>query len=640
MSADRSTYPDVTLTVAGIFKGGGARGIVYAGALRELRARGIWFETVAGSSAGAITAALIAMGTHPDDFADAAEEALQQVPRNLARGALPWLARSLFRTDRLQSWLEVRLRTAVGWADDRAGPVTFADLVDVCGIDLNVVAMDLHRKQPIVFNRTTTPNCSVAASVVASCAIPVAMPAGRVLMPADPESRTFDVHRLVDGGAWANYPAFVYSDESFRAYYGLGELREGLQTLGFVLERDPPPMAPDGAEVPVPQPPPAPRPGDVHTPPGAMSPFDRGSARRVGIAGALLSWWGLRWVVAFGVPVLISTVMLQWFVRQGDNRFDSFAGLDEPLQAPAIVAAGAIILGAAYLSLTVAAIQARFAHEVIDIGLPSLRAALSVGTGVPDWIGHAANDRVVRLWSPAGITTTAFRVPDHLRDTAIVVAEQTAGTQLDRLFPEQPRVSFDAVARTRATPARAERAWTPWLRRRRDRRYAATRVGLLWRSVLVVILVWFSIGVIADSDPVPLLERFGFLILAYVLLVPIAASLVRALGYRRQVNQGLLTERGAPTTHGVGQAVGGLVLMATFGVLSVALSEDLNEDELLTYNTLFSQSVLVCLVAVGAGGLLSAAGGAVARRRHRQHQAEIARITGIRAPDRGRSREI
>lgn len=49
----------------GTFKGGGAKGVAYAGALEEFESHRRWFKAVAGASAGAITAALIAAGVHP-----------------------------------------------------------------------------------------------------------------------------------------------------------------------------------------------------------------------------------------------------------------------------------------------------------------------------------------------------------------------------------------------------------------------------------------------------------------------------------------------------------------------------------------------------------------------------------------------
>jgi len=55
------TTPAVTY-VDGAFEGGGAKGFCYLGALDAISRSGIWFDRVAGCSAGAITAALIAAG--------------------------------------------------------------------------------------------------------------------------------------------------------------------------------------------------------------------------------------------------------------------------------------------------------------------------------------------------------------------------------------------------------------------------------------------------------------------------------------------------------------------------------------------------------------------------------------------------
>src|SRR5436190_404218 len=54
--------------VSGVFEGGGAKGILYAGALEGLLRRKLWFSAVAGSSAGAITAAMIAAGMMPSEI--------------------------------------------------------------------------------------------------------------------------------------------------------------------------------------------------------------------------------------------------------------------------------------------------------------------------------------------------------------------------------------------------------------------------------------------------------------------------------------------------------------------------------------------------------------------------------------------
>lgn len=48
--------------VDGVLEGGGALGTAYVGALQALHENGIWFQRIAGNSAGAITAAMIAVG--------------------------------------------------------------------------------------------------------------------------------------------------------------------------------------------------------------------------------------------------------------------------------------------------------------------------------------------------------------------------------------------------------------------------------------------------------------------------------------------------------------------------------------------------------------------------------------------------
>ena len=57
-----TTLPSQHTLIDGVFKGGGAAGVVYIGALMALARNGIWFHRTAGTSAGAITAAIIAAG--------------------------------------------------------------------------------------------------------------------------------------------------------------------------------------------------------------------------------------------------------------------------------------------------------------------------------------------------------------------------------------------------------------------------------------------------------------------------------------------------------------------------------------------------------------------------------------------------
>ena len=55
-----------------VFEGGGVKGIAYAGALQVLEAQGVLpdIRRVAGTSAGAIVASLVALGAGSSDVAD------------------------------------------------------------------------------------------------------------------------------------------------------------------------------------------------------------------------------------------------------------------------------------------------------------------------------------------------------------------------------------------------------------------------------------------------------------------------------------------------------------------------------------------------------------------------------------------
>lgn len=57
-----------------VFEGGGAKGMVFVGALKEFESRGHSYDRLLGTSAGAITAALIAAGYTVPEMLDALGE--------------------------------------------------------------------------------------------------------------------------------------------------------------------------------------------------------------------------------------------------------------------------------------------------------------------------------------------------------------------------------------------------------------------------------------------------------------------------------------------------------------------------------------------------------------------------------------
>ena len=59
-----------------VFEGGGAKGVVFVGALQEFFARGHTARRLIGTSAGAITATLMAAGYGPEEMLNAVNEKL------------------------------------------------------------------------------------------------------------------------------------------------------------------------------------------------------------------------------------------------------------------------------------------------------------------------------------------------------------------------------------------------------------------------------------------------------------------------------------------------------------------------------------------------------------------------------------
>lgn len=257
MAGDVSTHPQLVLDdnpietlVQGVFEGGGAKGVLYVGALKATLEKKIWFSAVAGSSAGAITAAMIAAGMGPIDIEAAMHPGLDAMaPPKLWRGL--WRVRKgngFLDRERVRIWLRDLLRGRFqkgGPHDPKAdrGP-TFEQLYESklggSGIDLYVVAVDLTGRHVMVFNHALTPQCPVADAVTASATIPVAFePLIFQTLEQRGEGRPPMLWRFVaDGGLASNFPDFVFHDAGFRKYAGLPAWPDEEQIVGFLLDED------------------------------------------------------------------------------------------------------------------------------------------------------------------------------------------------------------------------------------------------------------------------------------------------------------------------------------------------------------------------------------------------------------------
>lgn len=225
----------------GVFQGGGAKGVAYVGALKAVSEQRCWFRAVAGSSAGAITACLVAAGLTPDQMEARSAEGLARLHK--ARwwhhvDAVLGGDRPLYGTADLRQWVEQLLREQVVHLSgapriDSESDVTFGELFAASGIDLFVVLLDADGGSPVVLNHTNAAGTQVSWAVVASSAIPIALPKQRLVMAG--EANYWRQSRMFDGGAWSNYPRFVFADASFRAFRGLDPVPDQERIVGFVL---------------------------------------------------------------------------------------------------------------------------------------------------------------------------------------------------------------------------------------------------------------------------------------------------------------------------------------------------------------------------------------------------------------------
>jgi predicted acylesterase/phospholipase RssA len=418
--------------VNGVFKGGGARGVAYAGALRAVEGANKWFGAVAGSSAGAITATLVAAGLKPDELDDATTAALGGVKRRLVGSILR--GGPLYNPQGLHKWLDRELRTRVRGGISDGSPVDFEELVNASGIRLFVVVMDLHTKAPVIFSADLTPHVAVADAVLASSAIPGALPAGRSVIEV---CGTTYVDQLVDGGSYANFPQFIFTSPSFRTWYKKqvptgrpGPSMEWAQcaTYGFVLDDELTTDQPAVTRLLSPS----------HAPTTAS--FDRGTSATSGkpleyvlsdVVGsvpgrlAILAATLVLVVAAMAAgPDLIRSVSLWFWGTLG--RF----WLLIPMVALFVLtlAVGLVVL----VGLAVVT----FGRVVSTTVVPAVLASLGVATGVPPWVGcqpeptdSSPDVKVLRV--PArGTQTLSFRLRVKDRRDVVRAAEESVGFQL------------------------------------------------------------------------------------------------------------------------------------------------------------------------------------------------------------------
>jgi predicted acylesterase/phospholipase RssA len=210
----------------GVFQGGGCRAAAHAGAFAAARERGVHFHEVAGASAGAIVAVLIAAGAEPEwlnqqlqelDFGNflGPPEGRAKYPISRILSSFAWGQfkqaldlvnyQGLHSGGAIEKWVEDRLQELIPGGTKPS--ITFSDLQ----MPAAVIAADLREGRSARYGTRSTPYHSVAAAVRASCSMPFFFQA---------------VDGQVDGGVLSNLPAHLVGNED----------GERSPILAFVLE--------------------------------------------------------------------------------------------------------------------------------------------------------------------------------------------------------------------------------------------------------------------------------------------------------------------------------------------------------------------------------------------------------------------
>jgi NTE family protein len=209
-----------------VLEGGGVRGIALLGAVLRLYDEGYRFPRIAGTSAGAIVAALVAAqqraGRDLHELEDAlrrapfaelvAEPVLQRVTGPVGDGAALLVQGGMHGTERLTGWVDGELARlgVTTFADLRLPPDPDAALLPYQQYSLVVHASDLTRRVlvrlPWDYDQydLAADEQRVADAVCASAAIPF------FFRPVQQRTGSGGVATWIDGGLLSNFPITIF----------------------------------------------------------------------------------------------------------------------------------------------------------------------------------------------------------------------------------------------------------------------------------------------------------------------------------------------------------------------------------------------------------------------------------------------
>ena len=276
-----------------VFEGGGAKGMVFVGAMQEFEARGHSHDRLLGTSAGAITAVLLAAGYSSDEMLNTLAEKkggksvfsnfmgdpgsfsdsplvqdgelaklLEEIDipllpnaieKHLDRAILKWIASSSkanhlfsfvelggwYSADNFLKWISRKLDSGEYNGKNRNfSEMTLKQFNQATGKDLSLVGSDTTMEMMLVLNHRTAPDLPVVWAVRMSMSIPLLWQ--EVVWQKEwGKYRGIEMvgHTIVDGGLLSNFPIELFISDLKTVKDVMGD-KTSQNVLGLLIDEN------------------------------------------------------------------------------------------------------------------------------------------------------------------------------------------------------------------------------------------------------------------------------------------------------------------------------------------------------------------------------------------------------------------
>ena len=206
------------MIIDGVFAGGGVKAFAFVGALQTMEEMGFRFDRLAGTSAGAIIAALIKVGYTSDevfslldelDIESFKDERMSVLPFTVAKWVHMYYRLGLYKGNALEAWLKKVL--------EAKGVRTFGDLPRG---SLRIIASDLSKGKLLVLPDDLDKygiipdKFPVARAIRMSCSIPFFFEPVKIYDRVSGGKASY----IVDGGLLSNFPMWLFMDGNLKRW--------------------------------------------------------------------------------------------------------------------------------------------------------------------------------------------------------------------------------------------------------------------------------------------------------------------------------------------------------------------------------------------------------------------------------------